>query len=72
MPPVEIHAGVRYWIAALAPAAGGGALELVDAGATGDKSVTSADLNLAELPPAWSTGATWSSSPMWAYAAHEP
>jgi O-glycosyl hydrolase len=71
IPEVQIQAGARYWIAVLGPA-GGGPLELLDGGTAGGTSVTSADLNLAALPSTWSSGATWSSSPLSAYAAHEP
>jgi hypothetical protein len=71
VPAVQIQADSRYWIAVLGPA-GGGQLEVLDAGQGGAKSVTSADVNLASLPSSWSTGATWASSPMSAYAAQEP
>jgi hypothetical protein len=71
VPPVRINAGQRYWIAVLGPT-GTGKIEILDAGESGARSVSSADTGLASLPGTWSSGATWSSSPVSAYAAEEP
>jgi hypothetical protein len=63
----SVTAGVSYWIAVLAPTGAVG-LKFRDV-PVGGRTVVSSQSNLNALPATWSSGATWSNSPMSAYAA---
>lgn len=66
VPPVKVSAGSKYWIAVLGPA-GTGEVNFRDTSG-GSLSVQSSQMSLTALPSTWSTGLTWSSSPVSAYA----
>jgi Big-like domain-containing protein/galactose oxidase-like protein/purple acid phosphatase-like protein len=65
--PVSVTAGVKYWIALLGPS-GGGIVQFRDVSG-GGPSVMSSQTSLATLPPSWSSGASYTDSPLSAYAA---
>jgi hypothetical protein len=67
IPPTTVTSGTRYWIAVLGPA-GGGPIQFRDVG-VGGPAQTSRQLNLTMLPSVWSSGGTWTNSPISAYAA---
>jgi hypothetical protein len=64
--PVSVAAGTKYWLAVLGPA-GGGTPQFRDV-PSGGKAQTSAQTNLALLPATWSSGNSYSYSPLSAYA----
>ncbi|HEY3083697.1 MAG TPA: fibronectin type III domain-containing protein, partial [Chloroflexota bacterium] len=61
-----ISAGTRYWIALLGPS-GVGTARFRD-GASGGRAQVSSQSNLTALPATWSSGDSYSNSPMSAYA----
>jgi hypothetical protein len=63
---VNVTSGTNYWIAVLGPT-GTGTLNFRDK-ATGSLSQSSSQTNLSSLPASWSSGMTWASSSMSAYA----
>jgi hypothetical protein len=69
IPPTDITGGAVYWIAVLAPP-GAGTLQFRDA-PSGGRAQSSAQTNLSSLPASWSTGSTYASAPLSAYAAAE-
>jgi hypothetical protein len=68
IPPVEVTAGAKYWIAVLAPA-GGASVRFRDLDGVGGKAQTSAQTTLNALPATWTAGKGYSDAPMSAYAA---
>ncbi len=65
IPAVAISAGSQYWIALLSPV-GGGTVVFRDA-ASGGKSQTSGQTNLAGFAGTWAVGATYANAPLAAY-----
>ena len=65
VPPANVSGGARYWLAALAPS---GTLAVRDMASSGGPANSSASSSLTQLPAAWSSGATWASSPASFYA----
>jgi hypothetical protein len=70
VPPASVAAGGKYWLAALGPS-GGGLLRFRDV-ASGGRAQTSAQTTLGTLPATWTTGASYTNSPMSAYAVQLP
>jgi hypothetical protein len=65
--PVSLTDGATYWLAVLGPA-GTGTIGLRDINQGGDRSETSNQTDLTGLPDVWTSGATYSSSPISVYA----
>jgi uncharacterized repeat protein (TIGR01451 family) len=70
LPPVEVTAGAKYWIALLAPR--GAAVVRFHAAEGGGRSQISDRRNLDDLPATWTPGRDRRHSPLAAYVATEP
>jgi hypothetical protein len=64
---VNITAGTKYWIAILAPNTSTGLMQFRDT-ATGGLTKVSSQTTLNTLPGTWTTGSSWTNSPLSAYA----
>ena len=70
LPSATIASGTKYWIAVLGPS-GAGLIKFRDTAGGGGKAQVSAQTNLTTLPASWSSGTSYTDSPMSSYAVQE-